>query len=192
MAINKESLYSKTNVLVLLSGGIDSTATVDFYLSQGNNVTNLFIDYGQISAKKEEKAVKSISEHFKTLFHKIKCYGIGKWKDGYIPARNAFLLHTALMYFPFGKGIIAIGIHSGTNYSDCSEEFISIIQNSYDLFTEGKIIIGTPFIKWNKREIFEYCKMRAIPLNLTYSCELGKEQPCGKCSSCKNLEELYA
>lgn len=37
-------------VLVLLSGGIDSTACLDFYLQLGRPSCALFVDYGQPAA----------------------------------------------------------------------------------------------------------------------------------------------
>lgn len=43
----------------------------------------------------------------------------------------------------------------------------------------------------NKIEVWEYAKSKRVPINLTYSCELGLKQPCGKCPSCKDLIILY-
>jgi len=187
-----DELSAPLAVLVLLSGGIDSTATVHFYKTQGNSVSGLFIDFGQISGKREEAASEFIADFFKIKLHKVKCSGINSKKSGYISGRNAFLLHTALMNFPFKKGIIAIGIHSGTNYIDCSNSFAIMMQQSFDLYTDGQVNIGTPFINWKKNEIYYYSQKNGIPLHLTYSCELGKKQPCGECISCKDLEALNA
>ena len=55
----------------------------------------------------------------------------------------------------------------------------------------GKITLSAPFVDWTKKQIFDYCRLEKIPLELTYSCELGKNQPCGECSSCKELTALY-
>lgn len=187
-----DELSAPLAVLVLLSGGIDSTAMVHFYKTQGNSVSGLFIDFGQISGKREESASELIADFFKIKLYKVKCSGIDTWKSGYIRGRNAFLLHTALMNFPFKRGIIAIGIHSGTNYIDCSHSFALMMQQSFDIYTDGQVNLGTPFIDWKKNEIYCYSQKKGIPLHLTYSCELGKEQPCGECISCKDLEALNA
>jgi 7-cyano-7-deazaguanine synthase len=187
-----DELAAKMDVLVLLSGGTDSTALVHFYKTRGNNVSGLFIDFGQISGKREGDASELIANFYKIKLHKLKCSSINTWKSGYIPGRNAFLLHTALMNFPSKKGIIAIGIHSGTNYVDCDHSFAIMMQQSFDLYTDGQVNLGTPFIDWKKNEIYKYSQLNGIPLHLTYSCELGKEQPCGECNSCKDLEALNA
>ncbi len=188
----KDELAAKMDVLVLLSGGIDSTALIHFYKTQGNNVSGLFIDFGQISGKREYEAAERIAKFFKIKLLKLKCPCINSWKDGYIPGRNAFLLHTALMNFQSQKGIISIGIHSGTNYVDCTQSFAEMMQQSFDLYTDGQVNLGTPFINWKKNEIYYYSKNNDLPLHLTYSCEMAKEQPCGECKSCKDLEALNA
>lgn len=188
----EEKLSARLNVLVLLSGGIDSTALIHFYKAQGSNVNGLFIDFGQISGKREKEAAKQIADYFGIELFQLKCTGINRWEAGYIPGRNAFLLYSALMNFPAQNGIIAIGIHSGTNYIDCTFEFVSMIQKSFDLYTDGQINVGTPFMDWKKNEIYYYSQRNKLPLHLTYSCELGELQPCGKCISCKDLEALNA
>jgi 7-cyano-7-deazaguanine synthase len=47
-------------------------------------------------------------------------------------------------------------------------------------------------LDFSKRDIWKYCKIEKVPIHLTYSCELGKKQPCGNCDTCKDLEKIYA
>jgi len=181
-----------SNVLVLLSGGIDSCACVSYYIAQGASVRTLFVDYGQVSAQKEYGAALEICDYYKISLDTVKLFGHKTWSGGYVPGRNSFLLHVGIMYFQYNSGIIALGIHSGPNYSDCTPEFVRIMQTSFDLYTDGCVNIGTPFVNFNKRDVWNYCKSQNVPIGLTYSCELGKEQPCGYCLSCKDLEILNA
>jgi 7-cyano-7-deazaguanine synthase len=178
------------NVLVLLSGGIDSCACVSYYIAQGASVSALFVDYGQISSQREANAALKICKYYNIPLNKITVSGLKSWLGGYVPGRNAFLLYTGMMSFQDTTGTIALGIHAGTNYNDCSQEFIQTMQLSFDLYTDG--CIRVPFINLNKLGVWNYCKSENIPIELTYSCELGKEQPCGDCLSCKDLEILHA
>jgi 7-cyano-7-deazaguanine synthase len=179
------------NALVLLSGGIDSSACLVFYLAQGFSVSALFVDYGQVSKGREESAVSAICARYGIPFAKITTKGFREWAGGLVPGRNAFLLYVALMAFPRSSGVISIGIHAGTQYCDCSKGFLEQIQTTFDLYTDGRIAIGAPFLDWSKSEILSYCRRLGVPVELTYSCELGEDQPCGKCLSCKDLEKLY-
>ena len=89
-------------------------------------------------------------------------------------------------------GIISIGIHRGTNYYDCSEPFFKDVSFLIDQSTNGKVLLDAPFLKWNKAEIWEFCKLSNVPIGKAYSCESGSEKPCGKCQTCKDLKKLYA
>jgi 7-cyano-7-deazaguanine synthase len=178
------------NVLILGSGGIDSTACIQFYKNLKFQIEVLFVDYGQASSKKEYSAIKLITEHFNVILNKVVIENLGKFEDGVIKGRNAFLFFTALMYYKKQNGIIASGIHYGTNYYDCSVDFLNEIQSIFEKYNSGIIKIDAPFLTFNKYQIYEYCLNEKVPLNLTYSCELGLEQPCGKCLTCKDLIEI--
>lgn len=190
--MRRRSLSKKKHALVLLSGGLDSSACAAFYLTQKFSVQALFVNYGQISAARECSAAAAICAHYGIPLEKLTCSGFSRWKGGYIPGRNAFLLYSALMAFRHATGIIAMGIHAGTSYQDCSERFTHDMQSSFDLYADGRIRIAAPFLRWSKRQILDYSKKHNVPVQLTYSCELGVRQPCGRCLSCKDLKALYA
>jgi 7-cyano-7-deazaguanine synthase len=182
----------KPYVLVLASGGIDSTACIGYYKKLGFKVEAMFCDYGQLSRRREKKAISSIASYYKINLTIIKISHNKKMKDGFAIGRNALFYFSALMNFKNRGGIISSGIHKGTNYYDCSEDFLNQIQDIFDHYSEGTIMAEAPFINFFKNEIFDYCKLENIPLNLTYSCERGTEQPCGICDTCKDLERIYA
>ena len=103
-----------------------------------------------------------------------------------IPGRNAFLLSAALLERPESATAIALGIHSGTDYADCSPEFVKSMQAVYDLYCDGQVVIACPFIDWTKAEVLSYAESMGVPLALTYSCENGSNPPCGRCRSCQD------
>lgn len=184
---------SKTGkVWVLISGGIDSSACLAFYLQHDFSVEGIFIDYGQSAALRESQAVKALSDHYGIPLRSLQLHGAKKKSKGLIYGRNVFLLFTALMEVGTSSGLIAIGIHSGSPYYDCSGDFLERVQPMFDAYTDGRIRPSAPFLEWSKREVWDFCHTAEVPINLTYSCELGEEQPCGKCLSCKDLEALRA
>jgi 7-cyano-7-deazaguanine synthase len=177
---------------ILLSGGIDSTTCMAYYINERYQVAALFIDYGQAAASKEDHAAKSVCRHFNVPLRTITLSGTSRKGAGLIVARNAFLLLTAALESRAQTGIIGLGIHTGTNYPDCSESFVERIQSIFDLYTGGALQIGAPFLRWNKADIWAFASSQKIPLGLTYSCERGLSQPCGFCASCSDLEALSA
>ncbi len=183
---------SKPQTLVLLSGGLDSAVCLNFYQQSDHNLAALFIDYGQPSANRELAAAIHVARWFDVELDQITAAGLPEFGDGFVRGRNAFLLMTALMSFKSGSGLIALGIHAGTSYSDCSEEFVVSMRKLFDLYSSGAIMIDAPLLSWNKVEIWNYALSNSIPVADTYSCELGLDQPCGVCLSCRDVEMLNA
>lgn len=157
----------------------------------GFHVNGLFIDFAQPSAPLEYQAALKISDRLAIQLKNIVLQGLPEQK-GKIRGRNAALLLLALMHFPFKNGIIATGIHAGTRYEDCSGIFAESMQGIFDLYCDGCVKIGTPFLAWSKIDIWNYAKRVRMPLELTYSCEVGTTEPCGYCPSCKEIEALNA
>jgi 7-cyano-7-deazaguanine synthase len=182
----------ESEVLVLLSGGIDSAACVAFFQGRGNQVSGMFVNYGQVSAAREKKAAGDISCHFGIKLNEVRCTGVSPKTDGCIRGRNALLACIALMEAGFRSGIVSLGIHSGTDYWDCTNEFAALAQRLFDGYTDGCVRLLLPFLGWNKRQIWNYCRQVNVPIELTYSCERGLDQPCHQCSSCRDLEVLRA
>src|SRR5262245_420917 len=85
------------NVLVLLSGGIDSTACINFYKELSFRVRCLHIDYGQLARRKELSAVKRVCKYYEVGFEKIIVSGFQKFSGGLVNGRNLFLISTAFM-----------------------------------------------------------------------------------------------
>ena len=177
---------------MLLSGGLDSSGALRYSLSRGWETTAFFIDYGQPAAPRESQASRLVSEHFGVRLVRVNASGLRIPDQGEIRGRNAWLIQTALMASHIEVGLIVVGFHSGTPYVDCSPEFASAMDELLGLQTHGVIKLFAPFLHWSKRDIWDYCKNEGVPVDITYSCELGVDQPCGKCASCEDLRALRA
>lgn len=176
--------------LVLFSGGMDSTACIHYYLNQGFYVKGVFIDYGQIARKKEFHSANNIASYYRIELDYHEFCTSQTFSQGEIKGRNAFLVLATLLAYPEFHGIISLGIHSGVPYYDCSESFVKEIKKILDGYTGGEIILDVPFLKWDKRMIYIYCKDNNLPIHLTYSCENGGDEPCGICRSCLDRRAL--
>jgi 7-cyano-7-deazaguanine synthase len=190
--ISAKGSFRRFETIVLLSGGIDSTSCLSYYVRRGFRAQALFVNYGQISSKRELKAARLVCHHFRVPLRIIELKGVVRHGPGLIRGRNAFLLLTALIESEVNKGVLALGIHGGTKYQDCSPRFVREMQAVFDTCTDGCIQIGAPFLRWRKGDIWTFAKREGVPLHLTYSCERGLVQPCGLCDSCKDLEKLNA
>ena len=179
-------------VWLLLSGGIDSTACLSFYLKERYSVECIHIDYGQLGSKHEHAAVERVVLHYNVPLTVLRWSGNNDFKSGEIVGRNAFLLIGSLMEIGTQSGILATGIHAGTPYFDCSKTFIASLQAVVDGYCAGRVRLAAPFLEWSKLEVYEYCKFQDVPIDKTYSCEEGMTKECGECLSCLDRRALDA
>jgi 7-cyano-7-deazaguanine synthase len=107
-------------VLILFSGGIDSTACINYFIKRNDNIHLLYFNYGQHNESKERSAAINVSNYYK---HELNIVNIEGFlvPNGMIPGRNAFLLSLSLLKTPFKNGGIVIGLHDHSIYSDCTE-----------------------------------------------------------------------
>jgi 7-cyano-7-deazaguanine synthase len=183
------------DVLVLFSGGIDSTACLSYYLLNGYSPCAMWVDYGQVARVPELNAAKAVTAHLGVPLKIVKVQGL-QWfleKSGdEFRGRNLFLGSIGVGSFPSSHGLIAMGIHEGTNYRDCSIEFQTEIDTLVRTVSDGHLAMDFPFGELTKVDIAAFCKKTDVPTNLTYSCLRGLDPPCGHCVGCKDRREVIS
>lgn len=136
-------------------------------------------------------AAKFVTNYYHVPLKTITTDNISIPSVGEICGRNAMLVLQAYCLSGFGSYKIILGIHSGTEYFDCSEVFLNKLNDIIDCYSKGTVYIEAPFLMWSKANIVEYAKKQNVPLDLTYSCSTSNTIPCGKCPSCLERKELF-
>jgi 7-cyano-7-deazaguanine synthase len=183
-------MAKKPDVLVLLGGGLDSTALIPFYQDRGAPVHGIHFDYGQPSCTGERHAALAICEHYSVPLSTIAlgvspiCHG-GEYRG-----RNALLLFAAASLSP-GPNSLAIGIHAGVPYYDSSPAFIHDLNRLFDGYFAGTTRVEAPFITLTKSDVYALTLQAGVPIDMTFSCERRSDAPCGECLSCRDREALH-
>lgn len=183
---------ASAEVCVLASGGIDSTACINFYLDRQYRVLPLFVRYGQRARAAELRSFHAVCKYFGLHPRVVSVSGFDGLSSGEICGRNLFFISVALMATQGSTNLISLGIHGGTRYYDCGSEFVQSSESMISSYTDGRVRLGTPFINWVKRDVFTYFAESKIPVEITWSCEASSKKPCGKCLSCRDREGLFA
>lgn len=198
-------------VVLLASGGLDSTTMAYWLLDKGISFIPLFIDYGQhcaiteletlkIVLPKEAKCdlqtldVSSVYKHSKSRFIKEA----NLWKDEitandlYIPYRNVLLLTLAAS---FAQSLQIRDVYSAfinSNHAkeiDCSKDFFVSMDNLLQEY--GTVRMKMPFIDFSKYEVAKIGLALKAPIGFTFSCQASSLIPCGACPNCVDrLEAL--
>jgi len=186
----RSTMGSKAGVLLLASGGIDSTALIDFYLRQKVKFSCIHFQYCQSAAQSEKEAVEKVCEYFDVESTVIRLdFPLAQRREE-MTCRN-FLFVLAASSLKPGPTRITLGIHSGSQYYDCTRRFIDDCQRVLDGYFSGAVRVEAPFIDLEKPDIVEYCKANSVPIHLTYSCQRQNDPPCKSCTSCLDRKKFY-
>ena len=208
------------SIVVLLSGGLDSSTVTGIACKSKAKIFGISFDYGQ-RHKKELNSALIISKHFKIEEYKEVKLDLSLWggssltdnelnipTDGiqtnkipntYVPGRNTIFIAVALSYAEaINADFIGLGVNAldYSGYPDCRPDYIKKFQELADLANkrgrENKPIkLWTPLIDLNKEEIIQLAYENNVPLDKTWSCYSGNEKPCGKCDSCRIRNTAY-
>lgn len=176
--------HSDQHTLVLMSGGIDSSAAASLYVAEGRYVSGVFVDYGQLAAESEWAAVRQVAEYLDIDLRRIELGCELVSTRGEIFGRNAIFALIAASTTNLRPLKVAMGIHALSEYYDTTLLFMQHIQRILDGYSGGDVEIEAPFISNTKAEVIEIAKQIGLPVELTYSCERQSAPQCGVCGSC--------
>ncbi len=208
------------SVVVLLSGGLDSSTVTGIAKKSNAKIFGLSFDYGQ-RHKKELNSALTIAKHFNIQEFKIIKLDLSLWggssltdtkrkvpTDGlqinsipntYVPGRNTIFIAVALSYAEaINADCIGLGVNAldYSGYPDCRPDYIKKFQELADLSNKrgrenNPIKLWTPLLNFNKEKIFQLAFDSNVPLEKTWSCYSGDTKPCGKCDSCRIRDKAY-
>jgi len=211
-------MLKKENIIVLLSGGMDSAVLLWLSKTIFKDVYTISYSYGQkhsieLEYAKELSKIAGVKEHFIVEVPHLKQLKGSALTDenleipleNYpdeppittVPMRNLIFLSIAASFADvYEIENIGIGIHSlDSPYPDCRAEFASsaeaVINASSVMVAKKKnrIKIFTPFLGISKTDIAKLGRELGVPFEKTYSCYKGTVPPCGKCATCRQREE---
>ena len=145
----------------------------------------------QPAAGAEWRAAQAICTHYNVPLRRLVVTPEREIAHGEVFGRNLMLIATCLLGAQRGHTAVAIGIHAGTGYADCSPGFLRAVNAVVSDMGGKRVEIRAPWVDMTKSGIADYCIKVGVPLHLTHSCERG-DVPCGACLSCRDQEALRA
>jgi 7-cyano-7-deazaguanine synthase len=207
-------------IILLASGGIDSTTLIYDLRSVGADVTLVSCDYGQ-RHRRELAAVAAVASELGLRRHLVDLSSVGallsggaltdatvEVPDGYytdesmritvVPNRNALMLDVAVAVAVVAKAdAVAFAPHAGDHvvYPDCRPGFVEAFGRSARAANEGYLPDGfavlAPYLEWTKTDIIRRGADLGVPFGLTWSCYRGGEVHCGACGTCVERREAF-
>lgn len=204
-------------IIVLASGGMDSTTLLYHLKDAGHEIKSLTIDYGQRHVKEMECA-KIIANELSIEHRCVDLRAITglfgsnsltdqstnvpdghyeeeQMKQTVVPNRNMILLSVAIAWAISSEfDAVAYAAHSGDHaiYPDCRPEFADAMNSVAGLCDWRKIVLLRPFVEMNKAEIAQRGYELEVPFQHTWTCYKGKEEHCGTCGSCNERKDAFS
>ncbi|MGI4745819.1 MAG: 7-cyano-7-deazaguanine synthase QueC [Janthinobacterium lividum] len=202
-------------VLVLHSGGMDSTTCVYRAQRDGAEVFSLGINYGQrlaielLFAQRQCQSLGIPREVVSVEWHKpVRGIPLNRSIEemnasvspAFLPGRNAIFLSIASAH---ASGIGADEVHIGLNsvefsgYPDCTPEFVDAFINMMAVANPGGPRIVAPLLYLSKPEIAKMAHDLGIGKHDTWSCYVpqlrsGTVAPCGECDACRLHQHAWS
>lgn len=200
--------------IILLSGGLDSTAAAAQAIADDYAPIALSFRYGQ-RHERELEAAKKVAAHLGIQEHYVMDVNLAQWggssltdlgetlpQEGvqpdqipstYVPGRNTVFISLALS---LAEAKSAQAIYLGINavdysgYPDCRPEYLEAFQQLASLSSKAGLegnapILVAPLVRDTKEAIVRRALRLGVPIEDTWSCYQGGEEPCGLCDSCR-------
>lgn len=202
-------------IILIYSGGIDSTVLLYHLRSEGAEVRALGVNYGQrhhceleagktICRKADvEYRIADLSS-IKPLIAGSALTGDVAVPEGHyteecmkqtvVPNRNMIMLSVAIGWCVSLKfDGVAYGAHAGdhTIYPDCRPEFVDAMSRAAELCDWHQVQVFRPFVTKSKADIVRLGMELGVPFDMTWSCYKGESVHCGKCGTCVERREAF-
>lgn len=196
-------------VLLLASGGLDSTTVAYQLVEKGSIPKPIFFDYGQHCVETEWERLLEVMPAHAEVPERIDISGVFKgsksrllneadlWSESvsdddlYVPYRTMFFFSAAAAR---AQSVGVSEVYTGfinSNHAkeiDCSAEFL----NGLDALAEniGPVRFSSPFRYSSKADVALEALRLDVPIGRTFSCQAASKLPCGACPNC--VERLTA
>lgn len=203
-------------VVIILSGGMDSTVLLHHHLQHGDEVRALGVDYGQRHSKELKFAMRTANKldvpfsvaNLSSLRNLLP--GSSQTDDGVpvpeghyaeenmrktvVPNRNMIMLAVAAGHaIAHGYEAVSYAAHSGDHavYPDCREEFAEALSVAVGLCDWDPPKLMRPFVDSSKADIVGLGVGYGVDFSETWSCYKGREYHCGRCGTCIERREAF-
>jgi len=191
------------HVLLMASGGLDSTTVAYQLHAEGIFVHPVFFDYGQHCVEMEWARVNEvlpptmpgperivISDVFRGSSSRL-IQEANLWQDA-VADDDLYLPYRTLVFFALAAAraqtLALLEVYSGfinSNHAkeiDCSADFM----NKLDGLSQGvgPVRFVSPFRYSSKGKVVRRAVELGVPIGRTYSCQAASSFPCGACPNC--------
>lgn len=193
--------YGAENVVALsIAYGQKHTKEIECSqkIAQHYGVEHLYLDLGKIFQYSNCSLLSHSDQEIPTESYAKQIEKTdGAPVSTYVPFRNGlFLSSAASIALSKGCEVIYYGAHSddaaGNAYPDCSDAFNKAINEAIYIGSGNQLKVEAPFIGLTKAQVVKKGLELKVPYELTWSCYMCEDKPCGVCGTCLDRAKAFA
>lgn len=202
----------KTSVLV--SGGVESAALLDWALRRGGEVFPVYVRGGHAWEKAELSALRRylaavagprlkplsviflpVADVYRRASWSLSGRGVPAARTAdaavYLPGRNLLLLAKAAVFSAERRiGRICLGSLASNPFPDARPAFLDSMERAVSLGLGFRLRVTAPFRRLHKAEVI--ARSRDLPWSLTFSCMAPRRGlHCGRCNKCGERKAAF-
>ncbi|WP_019623979.1 7-cyano-7-deazaguanine synthase [Thioalkalivibrio thiocyanoxidans] len=188
--------------LLLLSGGIESSALLVQRHVQGRPLRGMWVDYGQRNAERERAAIRALGADYGVEPVEMDLRALrqafakrSEWVAHVpLPQRNLLVLALAVNLAEHqgaGRILLALNREDQGHGPGSRPSFIGHLAALADELVPG-LAIEAPLIAQSKAEIIRSTDPLGIDWSRTWSCLLAQSLHCGRCPQCQARRAAFA
>lgn len=210
-----ESTKGNERCLVLLSGGIDSSAALYFMRTSGYTVEGLFIDYKHKARDREMASAAQQAHHLDCLLHVMTdpldqqffidakpfdppiSHETERLKEARLDIMlclSHWLVLASIYCLYFGIDNVVLGITASDSHRVpwVRRNFVDKIGEAvYNWAGSGPKVL-LPFLTMEKKDIVRIGSQLGVPFDKTWSCLEQGQVHCGICEGCKMRQRAFS
>lgn len=209
-------MASAQTMVVLVSGGLDSSVLLADLRARGHTLHALSFHYGAKHNRRELAAARRLCrrldvpwrlarlDFMRRLYVSHLLEGGGAIPHGHyadavmrqtvVPFRNGVMLAAAAGYAEsVGASAVAIAAHGGDHaiYPDCRPAFLRAMGAAMRLGSYAHIALRAPYLKRSKGDLVTLGARLGVDFAATWSCYEGGRWHCGACGTCVERREAF-
>jgi 7-cyano-7-deazaguanine synthase len=184
----------------LMSGGLDSTTLLYDLLHQGHKAHCLLYDYGQRHIKEltfAEATCAKLGVAYDKITLPPQLFERSALTTGseplvgtptVVPNRNMVLIAMAASYaLSHGCTAVSCAVNGDDAevYPDCRADFMKHLNFALRCCHTRRMEVHLPYIVRTKAKVVDIAWRLNVPLEETWSCYAGGNEPCGQCGACQ-------
>lgn len=186
-------------VLLMMDGDIQGLVSLAMLNAQEHEVVGLIVDDGRMGMSTADACVARQLQHFgiSRLIHRRGGEGLGGKQGNQLSYGGLSDLMIVLQAMDqavvSGLSAVAWPVCGHGHFPTAARltESGLMVHQLVEMWTDQSVVLDMPLLDMTLGQVIEIGQQMAVPWQMTYSCRVHAETPCGQCQWCVRRRDAF-